>query len=192
MKTIYINNLNEKVSLNTLKRELESLLGDYPINRIHLGKSLRKKGQAYISFDQDTSNELIEQVIKKYHNYKLLDKLMRVTWAKQDSYELLAPEDINNRKSVKLYKQSGPVNKVLILTQTLQHKIEEQKQEPVDYDYLVSIFDKFKGFENLRYIKSKGISLIEFKSAKDSQECFTNLSIDTLKTLNAQLSYAKN
>lgn len=188
MKTIYINNLNEKVSLNTLKRELESILQPYPVDKIHLSKSLRKKGQAFISFDKDTSTEIIDEIIKKYHNYKLLDKLIRVSLAKKDSYELLSPEQIKISKDIKLYKQSGPINKVLILR---QNESEKSNQE-IDYDTLESIFNGFKGFESLRYIKSKQISLIQFASTTDSEECFNKIDLDTLKRINGQLSYAKN
>lgn len=194
MKTVYINNLNEKVSLNTLKRELDLLLKLYPVEQIHLSKNIRKKGQAFISFDKETSTKVIDEVIKKYHNYKLLDKVMRVTRAKQDSYELLAPEEIESRKNIKLYKQSGPINKVLILKQIEQetNQVQTTEEEPVDYDFLVSLFNEFEGFENLRYIKSRKISLIEFKSPEDSEKCFQTFDIATLKRLNSQLSYAKN
>lgn len=178
MSTIYINNLNEKVSVNTLKKELQMAFKPYNVIEIHLKKSLKKKGQAFISF----KNEDINKIIKKYNNYKLLDKPMKVTKAKEDSYELLSKDTIEKRINTKKYKIASIPNNTLLI---------QGMGEALNKEELDKLFESLVGFITLRLIPVKNLLFVEFETVEDSKACFENVSLDDLKRINANISFAK-
>jgi RNA recognition motif-containing protein len=54
--TVYINNLNEKIKVPELKKQLYGLLSQYgPILDVIAGRSMKMKGQAWIVF-QDVNH----------------------------------------------------------------------------------------------------------------------------------------
>lgn len=178
MNTIYINNLNEKVSVNTLKRELEMVFKPYRVIDVHLKKTLKKKGQAFISF----KNEDINKIIKKYNNYQLLDKPMKVAKAKEDSYEILSQDVIDKRINTKKYKIASIPNNTLLI---------QGMGDAIEKDELDKLFEKVNGFITLRFIKVKNLLFVEFETVEDAKEFFENVKIDDLKRLNANISFAK-
>ena len=53
MITLFVNNLNEKIKIEELKRGLYSLLSQYgPVLEIVAGCSMKKRGQAFIVFQE--------------------------------------------------------------------------------------------------------------------------------------------
>ena len=57
-ETVYVNNLNDKVSVNKLKGELESVFQKYgKIIQITAHKNLKMKGQAFVTFENKTASE---------------------------------------------------------------------------------------------------------------------------------------
>ncbi|EGV62328.1 hypothetical protein PSN45_001055 [Yamadazyma tenuis] len=179
MSTIYINNLNEKVSANTLKRELQHLLKPYNVIDIHVKKTLRKKGQAFVSF----KNENIDNIIRKLNNHVLLNKSIRVTHAKQNSYELLDQITIDSRIQVKKHKFFNTPSSMLILN--------DYNEDTISKDQILEVFDRFEGYLELRVIKNKKIVFIDFEKKEFAASCLNDVSLDDMQRIGGKLSFAK-
>lgn len=147
MSTIYVNNLNEKVSINTLKRELQTLFKSYDVIDIHLKKSFTKKGQAFISF-KDPS--LVPDIMKKFNNTYILGKPMHVAKAHNNSYELLDKSKIDELMAQKKHKVFNIPSKTLMLNDFTC--TEDELHQAFNMD----------GVVERRIIKSRKIMFIEF------------------------------
>lgn len=179
MPTLYLNNLNEKVSPNTLRHELQHIFEEYDPILIELRKTLRLKGQAFVSFRGD-----VDDIIKKFNNYKLLDKNMKVTKAKSDSDGLFSQKEVEQRKSERKLKVklSKPNKKLLLTDLTITSDLSERLHDH---------FEKFPGFIELRLIQVRNLAFIEFETLDQSKNCLE--STTDLKTFgdNARLDFAK-
>ncbi|KAI3406234.2 hypothetical protein KGF56_001076 [Candida oxycetoniae] len=88
-QTIYLNNLNEKVSLTKLKANLEPLIHNFEPLDISLAKTLKLKGQAFITF-RDV--DLASKVVNELNGLQLLGKPVRATFAKTNSDKVVLDE----------------------------------------------------------------------------------------------------
>ncbi|CAH6720351.1 putative U1 small nuclear ribonucleoprotein Usp102p [[Candida] jaroonii] len=212
MSTIYINNLNEKVSHNTLRNELLQVFQEYNPKTVHVKKTLALKGQAFISFNNDVS-----KIVKKYQNFKVFGKPMKISVARSKSYDIMDEKKVEELKEIRRYKKAGKPNNTLVLefidSKSIKQEVEEAEEtketkesketketketkeitfttdsENIE-DHLKQVFD-FEGFLNLRLIKARNIAFIEFENVEQSKKCFQNIPIDKLKQL-GKLSYAK-
>jgi len=81
--TLYVNNLNEKVKLDELKKSLYHVFSQYgAILEIHASKTLKLKGQAWIVFDELSS---ATKALKAMANFTFYGKPMKVSFAKAKS-----------------------------------------------------------------------------------------------------------
>lgn len=82
-QTIYINNLNEKVKLDELKKSLNAVFSQFgKILEILAFKTFKHKGQAWVVFD---NTESASTAIAKMNNFPFYDKEMRIQYAKTKS-----------------------------------------------------------------------------------------------------------
>ena len=104
-ETVYVNNLNDKVSVNKLKGELESLFRKYgKIIQITAHKNLKMKGQAFVTFENKTASRAAIQGLQEH---ELFGKPMHVEYARSnsDNYyrDILKDEEaIEIRKQLKV------------------------------------------------------------------------------------------
>jgi RNA recognition motif-containing protein len=85
--TLYINNLNEKININELKHELLELLLKYgKIFEIRMSKSLKLKGQAFITFENINDSK---KALNDLNGYELFGKKLNINYAKQTSENFL-------------------------------------------------------------------------------------------------------
>lgn len=89
-RTIYLNNLNDKVSINKLRSNLATLLQPYNPTNIVVAKTLRLKGQAFITF-QDVTNA--QAAINQLNNKQLFSKSMRASFAHLENDAVLSPKE---------------------------------------------------------------------------------------------------
>ncbi|KAK3020856.1 hypothetical protein RJ639_045538 [Escallonia herrerae] len=81
--TIYINNLNEKINLNELKKSLKAVFSQFgEILEILAFKTLKHKGQAWVVFEKVKD---ATAAIEKMQNFPFYDKPMRIQYAKTKS-----------------------------------------------------------------------------------------------------------
>ncbi|ESQ39405.1 hypothetical protein EUTSA_v10001603mg [Eutrema salsugineum] len=82
-QTIYINNLNEKVKLDELKKSLNAVFSQFgKILEVLAFKTLKHKGQAWVVFE---SAESASTAIAKMNGFPFYDKPMRIQFAKTKS-----------------------------------------------------------------------------------------------------------
>lgn len=82
--TVYIRNLNEKLSVSSLKKNLSALFNDagFRVYGIQACKNIRLRGQAFVSF---ADNVDIHLVVETFNTKVLCGKPMNVRVAKADS-----------------------------------------------------------------------------------------------------------
>merc|ERR1711963_330267 len=81
--TIYINNLNEKVKKEDLKKSLYAIFSQFgQILDIVALKTLKMRGQAFVIFKEVPS---AVAAIKSMQGFPFYDKPMRIAFARQDS-----------------------------------------------------------------------------------------------------------
>ncbi|XP_053908821.1 U1 small nuclear ribonucleoprotein A [Cuculus canorus] len=81
--TIYINNLNEKIKKDELKKSLYAIFSQFgQILDILVSRSLRMRGQAFVIFKELSS---ASNALRSMQGFPFYDKPMRIQYAKTDS-----------------------------------------------------------------------------------------------------------
>ncbi|KAF7818193.1 U1 small nuclear ribonucleoprotein A [Senna tora] len=89
-KTIYINNLNEKIKLDELKKSLHAVFSQFgKILEVLAFKTLKHKGQAWVVFDEVSS---ATNALRQMQGFPFYDKPMRIQYAKTKS-DIIAKAD---------------------------------------------------------------------------------------------------
>lgn len=212
IETIYVRNLNDRISLNKLKPALEEKFQAYGrIIQLTAHKNLKMKGQAFITFENSESSK---RAVEEANNIVLFGKPMQVTFAKSNSdnfylqveqneepvqerkrhkAELLDKQRASNIKPTKVASTSTkdlqswkdiPPNKILLL-QNLKNDTTSQE--------LNEYFDAYDGFINLRLVKIRNLCFVEFENESASTKCLETADYERLKLFgdNIILTYAK-
>ncbi|CAL4895623.1 unnamed protein product [Urochloa decumbens] len=88
--TIYINNLNEKIKLEELKKSLNAVFSQFgKILDVLAFKTLKHKGQAWVVFEDVAS---ATEALKRMQDFPFYDKPMRIQYAKTKS-DVIAKAD---------------------------------------------------------------------------------------------------
>lgn len=81
--TIYINNLNEKIKKEELKKSLYAIFSQFgQIMDIVAAKTLKKRGQAFVIFKEIAS---ATNALRTMQGFPFYDKPMRISYSKTDS-----------------------------------------------------------------------------------------------------------
>ncbi|KAL3849749.1 hypothetical protein ACJIZ3_011631 [Penstemon smallii] len=89
-KTIYINNLNEKIKLDELKKSLNAVFSQFgKILEVLAFKTLKHKGQAWVVFEEVSS---AANALRQMQGFPFYDKPMRIQYAKTKS-DIIAKAD---------------------------------------------------------------------------------------------------
>jgi len=82
-ETLYVNNLNEKVKKDELRRALYAIFSQFgTVLDVHVKKTLKLRGQAFIVF-RDISSATTG--LRQMQNFPFYDKPMRIQYAKNKS-----------------------------------------------------------------------------------------------------------
>ncbi|XP_015868537.1 U1 small nuclear ribonucleoprotein A [Ziziphus jujuba] len=88
--TIYINNLNEKIKLEELKKSLHAVFSQFgKILEVLAFKTLKHKGQAWVVFEDVSS---ASNALRQMQGFPFYDKPMRIQYAKTKS-DIIAKAD---------------------------------------------------------------------------------------------------
>uniref|UniRef100_A0A452Y1A6 RRM domain-containing protein n=1 Tax=Aegilops tauschii subsp. strangulata TaxID=200361 RepID=A0A452Y1A6_AEGTS len=88
--TIYINNLNEKIKLEALKKSLNAVFSQFgKIIEVLAFKTLKHKGQAWVVFEDVAS---ATEALKRMQDFPFYDKPMKIQYAKTKS-DVIAKAD---------------------------------------------------------------------------------------------------
>lgn len=180
-ETIYINNINEKIEINTLKETLNNIFSTYGrILSINIKKTYQMKGQSFITYD---SIESATNAIKSMNGKYIFGKQMKISYAKSKSdvtlkeKECFSVEEYQKRLEVNRQKRDVYYKRLLsnkriggnsvvyikreknIASNKLL--VENISEETTKEDLLV-LFNKTNGFKGLVYIKEKNVCFVEY------------------------------
>jgi RNA recognition motif-containing protein len=207
-QTIYVNNLNEKIKKEELKRSLYAIFSQFgAILDIVAMKTLKMRGQAFVVFrDIGSANN----ALRSMQGFPFYDKPMRIQFAKCKS-DIVAKQDgtyvERKREKRKLdedkpkpmkkkaaeggaqrqpQQKSGPElpNKILFLT-----NLPEETSEKM----LEMLFKQFPGFKEVRLVPGRhDIAFVEFDlelQAGQAKEALQGFKISPTNAM--KITYAK-
>ncbi|CEO95460.1 RRM domain-containing protein [Plasmodiophora brassicae] len=174
--TLYLNNLNEKISKKELKKALYELCGQFgSVIDIVALKTPRMRGQAFVLFDE------INSAIKAHRdlqNFELFGKPIRANFAKTKS-DYIAKRDgtfvPQNRKphtvgpSEREREESADGTPRLITGADLKQPpnpilFVQNLPTTVTEGAVAALFEQYRGYREVRLIPQKpGIAFVEFE-----------------------------
>lgn len=180
--TIYINNLNEKIKKDELKKSLYAIFSQFgQILDIIALKTLKMRGQCFVIFKEISS---ASNALRTMQGFPFYDKPMRINYSKCDSdviaklkgtfkerpKKMRAPKPQTEEKkaknkskamdpisaAVQSANQEQPPNQILFLT-----NLPEETNEMM----LSMLFQQFPGFKEVRLVPNRhDIAFVEFGS----------------------------
>jgi len=202
--TIYVNNLNEKIKKDELKKSLFHVMSQFgQILEIQAEKSLKKRGQAWIVFSNTQS---AGEALKEMQSFNFYGKPMRVQYAKVKS-DIVAKKDGTYVKRVrKKLKSKSKKKKKSKKTKTTDKGDQKEDTTPPNKVLMVEnlptqcntamlsmLFHQYAGFKDASMVPERpGIAFVEFDEsvnstlAKDSLQNFQITATHCMK-----ISFAK-
>uniref|UniRef100_A0A3Q2CDD3 U1 small nuclear ribonucleoprotein A n=1 Tax=Cyprinodon variegatus TaxID=28743 RepID=A0A3Q2CDD3_CYPVA len=202
--TIYINNLNEKIKKDELKKSLYAIFSQFgQILDILVARNLKMKGQAFVIFKEINS---ASNALRSMQGFPFYDKPMRIQYSKTDS-DIIAkmkgtyverdrkkekkkpkPETGGSKKAAAAMMpqqvSENPPNHILFLT-----NLPEETNELM----LSMLFNQFPGFKEVRLVPGRhDIAFVEFENevqagaARDALQGFKITQTNAMK-----ISFAK-
>lgn len=190
-QTLYINNINEKIKKNVLKKVLHSLFSQYgKVIEIVACKGLKLRGQAWVVY-QDSGSAT--NAMRRLQSFNLYDKPMRIVFAKNKS-DVVAKKDgtfvarqkraredpastaAESHRANKAQSTSGNKDAaadiasdkpgVKLVVNHVPHRIlfAQNLPEGCHDEMLAMLFQQYQGFQEVRMVPGKkGIAFIEFQ-----------------------------
>lgn len=216
-ETLYIRNLNERISITALKRDLAALFSKYGLKEVIAHKNIRMRGQAFIVFDQPQD---AEKAMRDLQGYPFEDKPMLLQFAKSKSdrtVQRLDPDNFETHKEARLAakKARGPlqapqkpttgtaVKKVKRQVNTKPagpvdanppHKIlfVQNLPEEITVDVMQAIFARYPGFKEVRMVPGRaGIAFTEYVDDENAIVAREGTNGMTLSGQQLKVSYGK-
>jgi U2 small nuclear ribonucleoprotein B'' len=203
--TLYINNLNEKVKKDELKKALHAIFSQFgQIIDIMAFKTLKMRGQAHVIFKEVNA---AATALRSMQGFPFYDKPMRIQFSKDDSdaiakakgtyverpkKSITAPKKKKKpvetaRKSTKtsgdVAKQQGvaPPNKILFVTNLPDETTEQMLQ---------LVFQPFMGLKDIRLVPNRtDIAFVEFHSeaeATSAKKALNNFKITPSQAMHVE------
>ncbi|AOA63784.1 hypothetical protein PP7435_CHR3-0537 [Komagataella phaffii CBS 7435] len=210
MATLYVRNLNEKVSVNTLKKKLDELFSPYGnVLAITAHKNLKMKGQAFVAY---AKQENAIDAVQSLQGTMLFDKQLEIQDATSQSDAVLketlgktefedylkkrkVEKEQKNRKrasSDEEPKQKTKRIKIVINNEPNKLLLLQKVDPELTSADIKSIFDKFQGLKEINLVKPRNLALIEFTEESAAVICKEALG-QTIQIKNHEcyLTYAK-
>uniref|UniRef100_A0A3B3RRK2 Small nuclear ribonucleoprotein polypeptide B2 n=1 Tax=Paramormyrops kingsleyae TaxID=1676925 RepID=A0A3B3RRK2_9TELE len=198
--TIYINNVNDKIKKEELKRSLYALFSQFgQILDIVALKTMKMRGQAFVVFKELTA---ATNALRQLQGFPFYNKPMRIQYAKTDSEIISKTRGTFGEKEKKKDKKKktqeqalnaakkpasvpdNPPNYILFL-----NNLPEETNEMM----LSMLFNQFPGFKEVRLVPGRhDIAFVEFETegqagtARDALQGFRITSTCAMK-----ITYAK-
>ncbi|KAM9315640.1 U2 small nuclear ribonucleoprotein B'' [Gastrophryne carolinensis] len=196
--TVYINNLNDKVKKDELKRSLYALFSQFGhVMDIVALKTMKMRGQAFVIFKELTA---ATNALRQLQGFPFYDKPMRIQYAKSDSDMVSKMRgtfaDKEKKKEKKKNKPQDPAANAA-KKNTQKHNIElyiftQVPDNPPNYILFLNnlpeetnemmlsmLFNQFPGFKEVRLVPGRhDIAFVEFEnenqagSARDALQGF--------------------
>ncbi|KAI5700691.1 hypothetical protein M8J76_016496 [Diaphorina citri] len=195
--TIYINNLNEKVKKEDLKKSLYAIFSQFgQIMDIVALKTLKMRGQAFVIFKEIAS---ATNALRSMQGFPFYDKPMRIQYSKTDSDVISKIKGTFMERPKKVRKQPAPVEdpaeakkskkkaakEQARLMQAQQQQMQalsvQQPPPPNQILFLTNLpeetsemmlsmlFNQFPGFKEVRLVPNRhDIAFVEFENEMQS------------------------
>ncbi|XP_006638647.1 U2 small nuclear ribonucleoprotein B'' [Lepisosteus oculatus] len=212
--TIYINNVNDKIKKEELKRSLYALFSQFgQIIDIVALKTMKMRGQAFVVFKELGS---ATNALRQLQGFPFYNKPMRIQYAKTDSDVIskmrgtFGDKDKKKEKKKKVQEQAANATKKPAPASTNTPSNAPQTQQtpdnPPNYILFLNnlpeetsemmlsmLFNQFPGFKEVRLVPGRhDIAFVEFESegqagvARDALQGFRITSTHAMK-----ITYAK-
>ncbi|KAK6489533.1 U2 small nuclear ribonucleoprotein B''-like [Huso huso] len=212
--TIYINNVNDKIKKEELKRSLYALFSQFgQIVEIVALKTMKMRGQAFVVFKELAS---ATNALRQIQGFPFYNKAMRIQYAKTDSDVIskmrgtFGDKDKKKDKKKKVQEQAASAAKKPAQGSTNVQTTSSQNQQapdnPPNYILFLNnlpeetnemmlsmLFNQFPGFKEVRLVPGRhDIAFVEFESegqagtARDALQGFRITSSNAMK-----ITYAK-
>uniref|UniRef100_A0A8C2DAA1 U2 small nuclear ribonucleoprotein B''-like n=1 Tax=Cyprinus carpio TaxID=7962 RepID=A0A8C2DAA1_CYPCA len=205
--TIYINNVNDKIKKEELKRSLYALFSQFgQILDIVALKTTKMRGQAFVIFKELAA---ATNALRQLQGFPFYNKPMRIQYAKTDS-DLISKmrgtygdKEKKKEKKRKALEQAANVNKKPEVSTSHNLHVPDNPPnyilflnnlpEETNEMMLSMLFNQFPGFKEVRLVPGKhDIAFVEFESeaqagvAKDALQGFRITATCAMK-----ITYAK-
>ena len=215
--TVYIRNLNEKVSLKKLEFSLREIFNEngFPVKNIQTCHNIQLRGQAFVVFDDSVE---LDQVMDTLNTEYVLGKPLHIQRAKKESDLLLKGTDkfneyITKEREERIKRRTGKDN-----SKKRSHEDDEdvdndenkpnkkrmkeivpnriliitELSDEVTQSDLIELFEKYKGFLTANYVSVRHVGLIEFQNESEAVECYKSVGeIPLVKGKKCSLTFAK-
>lgn len=195
--TIYINNVNDKIKKEELKRSLYALFSQFgQVVDIVALKTIKMRGQAFVVFKELAAST---NALRQLQGFPFYNKPMRIQYAKTDSEVIAKMRGTYSDKEKKKEKKKKALDQVSNVTKKPLGSAHQNAQantqvpdNPPNYILFLSnlpeetnemmlsmLFNQFPGFKEVRLVPGKhDISFVEFETdaqagvAKDALQGF--------------------
>ncbi|XP_068178552.1 U2 small nuclear ribonucleoprotein B'' [Antennarius striatus] len=210
--TIYINNINDRVKKEELKRSLYALFSQFgQIIEIVAMKTMKMRGQAFVVFKELAA---ATNALRQLQGFPFYNKPMRIQYAKTDSEVITKVKgsygDKDKKKDKKKKAQEPPASlakkpPAVLATPVLSPAVQVPDNPPnyilflnnlpeeTNEMMLSMLFNQFPGFKEVRLVPGKhDIAFVEFEGetqagvAKDALQGFRITATCAMK-----ITYAK-
>lgn len=209
--TLYINNMNEKVSLNKIQPVLARLFGRYgEVVSIAAHKNLRMKGQAFVTYKDPQSSK---RAIRKLQGRPVFRKPIKISYAKAPSdeeYKILGNSAaVEKRKEAKKAREAEKEKNIakelkaavgLSKNQVKQWKalpphhillVQNLSDDLLETDALQAKFAGKAGFQGVRLIKFRKLAFVDFDLESSATQYLESTDPPTEFGAEVFLTYAK-
>uniref|UniRef100_A0A8C4GQS2 Small nuclear ribonucleoprotein polypeptide B2 n=1 Tax=Dicentrarchus labrax TaxID=13489 RepID=A0A8C4GQS2_DICLA len=206
--TIYINNINDKVKKEELKRSLYALFSQFgQVIEIVAMKTAKMRGQSFVVFKELAA---ATNALRQLQGFPFYNKPMRIQYAKTDSEVIAKVKGTYGDKEKKKDKKKKALEPASSLTKKpavlIGYVFPQVPDNPPNYILFLNnlpeetnemmlsmLFNQFPGFKEVRLVPGKhDISFVEFESdtqagvAKDALQGFRITATCAMK-----ITYAK-
>ena len=162
--TIYINNINEKIKKNSLKRLLNMIFSQYGrVIQIVACKGLKLRGQAWVVF-QDASSAT--NAIRGKNGFNFYGKPLKIHFAKSKS-DIISKKEGNYipKEKRKREEEDDEIEPKLKKLSSSKNILSIMNLPPdITRDMLVMLFQQCNGFQDVRLPPgNKGVAFAEFE-----------------------------
>ncbi|TRY83058.1 hypothetical protein DNTS_004468 [Danionella cerebrum] len=193
--TIYINNVNDRIKKEELKRALYALLSQFgQILDIVALKTMKMRGQAFVIFKELSA---ATNALRQLQGFPFFNKPMRIQYAKTDSELISKMRGAYGDKEKKREKKKK-AQELANINKKPASAVNTQPPPPATVQNLIALLlilpsFRFPGFKEVRLVPGKhDISFVEFESetqagvAKDALQGFRITATCAMK-----ITYAK-
>lgn len=188
--TIYVNNLNEKIKKDELKKSLYAIFSQFgQILDIVAMKTLKMRGQSFVIFKEISS---ATNALRSMQGFPFYDKPMRLSYSKKDSDIIAKMKGTFQERPKKKRKKEPKPKKAPANPQEKSHRGDDGRKNPPNHilfldnlppecqEGMLSVLcGRFPGFSEVRSVPGRhDIAFVEFENemqaatAKDALDGF--------------------